>query len=528
MAAMSRYDAASQASYSTPASTRKADPSRDGVQREHYGRSAARSLGYLLLVILAIKFVFYLLDPNPKFLLGDSQSYLYTALTGWIPPDRSFTFGFILRALVVWPHSFTPMVLVQTALGGVSSWLVSLCLVRYFRTQFWLAGLAGILCAVEPLQLISERFALTEAVSTFLFAIYIALALEYMRRARLSVLIWAQVISVPLISIRISFLPMAILNAALLPLLASRSVTFWTELWSRFRTRRDRSEKASVTVWRPIFVHLLVAVLVSQGLLYGYRQLNGSLSHAPPAYAYTDGLFLLSFWCPIVEPRDFPVPALRDAVFNHLAFPLRDPGARNAQAFADGGLIPKLEDATRVGTSPPDVLLANKLAKRTALRAAKRDPIGLLRLGGLTLAQYFDTKYLREMTETDEGHRHGVPASFSQALWTDFHQRFQEKDLDSLTEHWHIAALPWYQFLLVSPLLFTVLAAFTERKYLPHWILLGTAAWIFIAQAAILAHHPTVRYLTALAWLMLIMLPAAIQSAVRRWASRTSLQQNLS
>jgi hypothetical protein len=97
-----------------------------------------------------------------------------------------------------------------------------------------------------------------------------------------------------------------------------------------------------------------------------------------------------------------------------------------------------------------------------------------------------------------------------------FHEPFQEKDLDSLTEHWHIAALPWYQFLLVSPLLFTVLALFTERKYIFHWVLLGLPAWMFIAQAAIVAHHPTVRYLTALAWLMLIMLPAALQSAIRR------------
>ncbi|MBV9266105.1 MAG: hypothetical protein JO061_08055 [Acidobacteriaceae bacterium] len=493
---------------------------RDDVEQENIGRGMWRSLGYLLLVILAIKFVFYLLDAKPKFLLGDSESYLWTALTGWIPTDRSFTFGFILRALAVWPHSFAPMVLVQAALSGISCWMGAVCLLRYFKAQFRVAALAALLCAVEPLQLISERFALTEAVATFLFAIYILLAFEYLKTARLSLLIVAQVISVALISLRISFLPMMVLNAALLPLLASRAMCVWTDLWRRLRVSRKTSVKPRAIGWRPVVIHLLAGVLVSQLLFYGYRHINGRLTRNPPAYLYTDGLFLLSYWAPIVQPSDFPVAAWRDAIFNHLAWRLDDPRARNAQAFAPGGLILNVVNATKAGGSAPDMLLANKLAKKTALRAAKRDPIGLLRLSGLTVAQYFDHQYLKETTEQDEGHRHGIPATFSRELQTDFHQPFQEKDLDTLTERWHVAALPWYQFLVVSPLLFSVLAMFAEQKYLSYWIVLGVAAWIFFAQLAVVAHHPTVRYLTALAWLMFIMLPAVIESVVRRIYAR--------
>ena len=33
------------------------------------------------------------LDPTPKLFMGDSWSYIWTALTGWIPGDRSYFYG---------------------------------------------------------------------------------------------------------------------------------------------------------------------------------------------------------------------------------------------------------------------------------------------------------------------------------------------------------------------------------------------------------------------------------------------------
>ena len=110
-----------ESSYSVPPAILEAASDVRTVNRVETHQLSRRYLGYLLLVILAIKFVFYLLDPQPRFLLGDSASYLWTALTGWIPEDRSFTIGFILRVLAVWPHSFQPMILVQAGLSGISS-----------------------------------------------------------------------------------------------------------------------------------------------------------------------------------------------------------------------------------------------------------------------------------------------------------------------------------------------------------------------------------------------------------------------
>ena len=43
---------------------------------------------YCLLVVL-LKFFLLALDPLPRMFIGDSASYIATAIIGWIPDDRS-------------------------------------------------------------------------------------------------------------------------------------------------------------------------------------------------------------------------------------------------------------------------------------------------------------------------------------------------------------------------------------------------------------------------------------------------------
>ena len=55
--------------------------------------------------VLAGKATWLAIDAAPAVFLGDSESYLATALEGWIPPDRSFAYGYVLRPLAVWTGS---------------------------------------------------------------------------------------------------------------------------------------------------------------------------------------------------------------------------------------------------------------------------------------------------------------------------------------------------------------------------------------------------------------------------------------
>jgi hypothetical protein len=472
-------------------------------------------LGSLLIALLAVKLTLYLLDPRPKFLLGDSGSYIYTALSGWIPEDRSFTYGFLLRALALWPHSFTPLVLFQTCISGIAAWIVSLSLIRYFKARFWIAAFCGLLCAIEPLQLISERFILTEAVSTFLFAIYVILALEYLKSGRLVILVVAQVISVPLISLRISFLPLVLTSSVLLPLLGPQAKALWVRLWKGLPKKSEGNFTGNSAMAKKVAVHLLIAVVLSQLCLYGYRRGNGALSKHPPAYSYNDGVFLLCFWAPIVQPGDFPIPEWRSAVFKDLHYDLHNPTFRNIQCYAPDGLLGRMSDTTTRKLGYSDSRFVNKLAKKTALRAVKRDPIGLLKLSAHTYAEFFDTPYLQSTAEIDEGFHNPGPPEFRRELLTNFREQYDGEHLDTLTLRWHMAAIHWYQFLMLVPFLFTLLAFFAVREYTPQWIYFGVAIWGFTAQSIVVTVQPTVRYLTAAAWLSFLILGAVAVGVAR-------------
>src|SRR3954463_10831132 len=75
----------------------------------------------ILLLVAACKLAFYIVDPYPSFHFGDSGAYLATPLLKWIPPDRSFTYGFLLRSLVFGTHSFGPVLAVQILASGAAS-----------------------------------------------------------------------------------------------------------------------------------------------------------------------------------------------------------------------------------------------------------------------------------------------------------------------------------------------------------------------------------------------------------------------
>ena len=190
----------------------------------------------IFLVVAACKFAFYLADPYPSFHFGDSGAYLATALVKWIPPDRSFTYGFLLRPLVLNSPALGPVVALQIAASGAASVILGMLLLRCFGAKPAFAIAFACLCAFEPLQLMSERFVMTEAFATFGFALYLWAALSFLRTGQISTLIAVQVLGVVLISLRYSFLPLVLILAVALPILTIQ------------KTRR--------VSWRPILVRL--------------------------------------------------------------------------------------------------------------------------------------------------------------------------------------------------------------------------------------------------------------------------------
>src|SRR3982750_2464090 len=229
---------------------------------------------YIVLLVAACKLAFYIADPYPSFHFGDSGAYLATALAKWIPPDRSFTYGFFLRPLTFGTHSLGPVLAIQILASGVASVVLGSVLLRYFRATPAVAIVFACLSAIEPMQLMSERFVMTEALATFVFAIYLWAALSFVESGRIPAIIAAQILGVISVSLRYSFLPLFLLLSVALPILSAY--------------------KGLRTSWKPFLTRLIVAVVASQILLAGYRHLYGSLAHTKPAYLSRDGDFLLA------------------------------------------------------------------------------------------------------------------------------------------------------------------------------------------------------------------------------------------
>src|SRR4051812_35838612 len=137
---------------------------------------AANAWWLFCALVLAIKLLLLWLDSTPKLFLGDSGAYIWTALTGWIPSDRSYFYGYLVRYLAVWPHSFGPLLLSQMIVSAGTAIVFALICSRFFRMSNRLSFLFGLMCALDPCQLVWERYVMTETFS-LLFTCWFSIGL---------------------------------------------------------------------------------------------------------------------------------------------------------------------------------------------------------------------------------------------------------------------------------------------------------------------------------------------------------------
>src|SRR6476660_3932769 len=123
------------------------------------------------LAIVVFKLLLLAIDPLPKLYLGDSISYLYTALSGWIPEDRSFFYGYLIQWLCLRAQSLTPLLIAQIFLGASVAVIVAWICRVIFSLSEKLSYLFGFLCASDPLQVAWGRYVMTETWSLFFYAL---------------------------------------------------------------------------------------------------------------------------------------------------------------------------------------------------------------------------------------------------------------------------------------------------------------------------------------------------------------------
>jgi hypothetical protein len=423
-------------------------------------RDAERTARWLLLTLCLalLKLILYVYDSDPQTFSGDSGSYLTTALTKWIPPDRSFLYGFVVRLLTLNSHSLNSVVAFQTFAGLGTALCVAAMLTRFFQARFVIASVIATAVALEPQQVLYERFILTESLSCFAFTLFVLLALEYLKSRRLWTLIVLQITGIVLVAFRVTFVPVVLVSSIVLPLCLFVFI--------------DGKKASTALRLRQVAIHFLISVLLFIGLHQAYQAWNGSLSKLPPAYTYADGFFLLSNVSPLVKPGDTDNAVIAEILRQPMMWGTRpwEWNARNAEMFSPGGLVPKIKKAFN------DDYRANAESRRIARKVILRDPVGFFGLAFDSYQKFFSKPYMLQTMKFEAGMAGSGPDELR--LFAVFHLDATElAEHDTVTRKYYLASWPYYILLIHTPLVLLgslFVAKSESRKFLWFLLIIGT------------------------------------------------------
>ena len=405
--------------------------------------SAANAWWLFCALILAIKLVLLWLDPTPKVFMGDSWTYIWTSLTGKIPGDRSYFYGYLIRCLAVWPHSFTPLLVIQALASGATAIMFAVICSRFFETSNGLSFLFGLLCALDPLQLVWERYVMTETFSLLVYVLVLCWSFAYLRDRRLWQLGVVQALSVLLIGFRMSYLLLVQACTILLPLIAFACCTF-----PALRKRSERRTSKAGALMAGV-THVIASIAMMFILHGAYKYANGWLSKREPAYLYETGAHLAAVWAPALEPSDATDPRFGELIANGNQFDIKDLHSRNAQQYAEDFLIKRWREIEKKRRTN------DRVSRETAINALRRRPLAIVGLTLQTYMEYWNAGLIRFYAETDLGY-----GKLSDDQLQMFVEKFGFQGVKqlpaqpfSLLQQYFLAAWPYYFVVVLSPLI---------------------------------------------------------------------------
>jgi len=435
-------------------------------------------------------------DHTPNFFMGDSGAFIGTALTKWFPPQRSWTYGFLIRWTCLPVHSLDPLIIAQTLAGFCTCVVLGFCLRRYFSVSQGPAAGMMIASALDPLQLLYERMVMAEALSLAVLALVWAGSLSYCQRPRLVTLLVLQVLYVILISLRLQFLlPVGILLLTL-PLVGNLGVT-----------RPIMGGRPWIAT---VVVHAVVSVVAMVALHSAYRVAEGIKNRQPPAYSYGTNGMALSAFAPLLQAKDAPSKPLAAAIRNDTAYPLADRALRNDQLWNPGGLIDRLNKAGG-GLYRSDAS-ESVIFRRMVLR----DPVGIFLFG---LRSYLDYWNIPSMPDILRPERETGPfdVEFTAAVEKNFYLDIRNYPRTGISKTLHSWLPPWLVLLLASPLLLLGMMVCAGRgRWRETGLLLGIGT-VMLAQNTMLSTMTVYRYLQPLTFATLLALGVIAQSACDHW-----------
>jgi len=387
------------------------------------------------LLLALVKSIQFAVDSTLLF-YNDSGAFILNALGRDFIPERSYVYAGLIRVFAVPLHSLRAIVAMQVVMGGLTAWLLVFALVRFLNVRASIAILAGLVFALDPMQIVYERMLMTEASTLLAMAVFLLAGLRYLQQPSLRWLVILSFLGTLLVSLRLVYLPLVAASSVLFP----AAVCFSSGTPPRARRLR--------------LLTLALAISCGSTMLFhsGYRELTGWLAGREPAYQYKTGFFLVAGIAPIVSSRDSDDPRVAEAVVeqNKSSLPLSDASLRPRQLWYSEGFVARLRSVLH-----GDERAANKAAESLARYAIVRNPLGYLRLG---LHTYFDywrgIRRLRWSLPWENGAQPGpvVTAGDVGVIRSAFGADVSNQHLlRTPSRRYHVLGRRWCLFLLVSP-----------------------------------------------------------------------------
>ena len=454
-------------------------------------------------LILAIKLLLLWLDPTPKLFMGDSWSYISTALTGWIPGDRSYFYGYLIRWFALWPHSFAPLLVVQALASGATAIVFALICSRFFEMSKSISFVFGLLCALDPLQVVWERYVMTETFSLLVYALVLYWSLAYLRDRRLWQLAVVQALSVLLIGFRMSYLLVIQACTILLPLIAFTRC-YLPASGNRFGARAPRA-----TILTGL-MHVIASVTMMLVMHGAYKYADGRLSSREPAYLDETGAHLAAVWAPVLEPSDARDPRFAEIIANGDQFKIKDLASRNAQQYGEGFLIKRWREIEK------NRRMNDRVTRETAMNALRRRPLVIVGLTMKTYMGYWNLRAIQWCARTDLGYGKVTDDQVKTLAEKFGFQPVKQAAAQSfsLLQRYFLGAWPYYFVAIVSPLVCAIATCLSRDQAFALLLLIHASILMVVVTA--LSPQPGIRYIQPVSLLTLLSIAICVDWLARR------------
>lgn len=465
------------------------------------------TLGYwlgLTLVVVAIKAGFYVWDAEIGYVLGDSASYIYSALTDWVPPDRSWVYGVLVRWATLGDTELQALAWFQMVASAANCLILAFVLTRFLACSRPVAAVAAIVCAGEPIQLLYERYVMTETFSLLGFGLFLVTLLFFLRRGSPGLLIIALTFGALAAALRLAYMPVAVVLA----ILACGYFVFFgsAAAASNGRLAGKLRELGS----------LLLITTVSLGFFMALEK--------APRGASAHGEFLLAAWSPLLVEEPFASkPQLAPFISaSDCPFTWQD---RGDQQWKAGCLISRIVESYQKSAEQTlcDPVAAGHLAQqnandfcgRVASELLAHFPIDVLEIGFHNWWVMWDRQALKQILLVDSGSR-SIPDDFIAFMSREFGRDVRTaNETTSPMRSYFRNAIGWYWWVICAPvfLLLWWLSWLGSRNPAP--LLIAAAASVLVVVITIPVSEPSIRLYHGIAWLSLIGLASLVDRALR-------------